>query len=37
MELKKIEILLDEALKAIKRVENELEKLENRMVNIEIQ
>ena len=37
MELKKIEILLDEALKAIKRVENKLEKLENRMINIKIQ
>ncbi len=33
MELKNIEILLDEALKTIKRVENRLEKL----VNIEIQ
>ena len=37
MELKKIEILLDEALKAIKTVENILEKLENRMVYIKIQ
>ena len=44
MELKKIEILLDEALKTIKIVENKLEKiknniekLENRIINIEIQ
>ena len=37
MELKKIEILPDETLKAIKRVEKRLEKLKNRIVNIEIQ
>ena len=36
MELKNIEILLDKVLKVIKRVENILEKLENRMLNIEI-
>ena len=37
MELKNIVILLDEALKTIKIVENRLKKLENIMVNIEIQ
>ena len=43
MESRKIEILSDQALKAIKRVENRLEKienkiekLENRIINIEI-
>ena len=30
-------MLIEEILKVIKRVENKLEKLENRMVNIEIQ
>ena len=37
MELKNIVTLLDEALKTIKIVENRLKKLENIMVNIEIQ
>ena len=37
MEARKIEILIDEALKAIKRIENKLYKLENRIINLEVQ
>ena len=44
MEYRKIEILMEEILKAVKRTDNKLEKLkekinklENRMINIEIQ
>ena len=44
MESRKIEILMEEILKAVKRTDNKLEKieekmnkLENRMINIEIQ
>ena len=44
MESRKIEILIEEILKAVKRTGNKLEKieeklntLENRMINIEIQ
>ena len=37
MEARKIEILIDEALKAIKRIENKLDKLENRIINLEVQ
>ena len=37
MEVNKIETLLEEILKAIKMMDNKLEKLENRITNVEIQ